>query len=110
MPKEQPLQQLILLLRRIKPKLVILIILLLQIQQLCRGFHYRERWRSRIVHENRDAAIGVETQEPILLLLVGANVDDGVGVRDVVESFEFFEEDLDFLAVRCGLCNQVEAL
>ena len=43
--------------------------------------------------------VRVETQEPVLLLLVGEDVDEGGGPLDAVGVFEFFEEDLDGLAV-----------
>lgn len=79
MPKEQPLQRHIPLKLILKPQLIPLIILLQKIQQFSTGLHNRE-WRVlRLVNKDRDPAVGVEAQEPVFLLLVGGDVDEGLG-------------------------------
>ena len=79
MPKEQPLQALAPLQLIFEAKDVLLVRELLEIQQLGRGFHDREGWVLGVVDENGDAAVGVESQEPVFLLLVGHDVDGGGG-------------------------------
>lgn len=74
MPKEQPLQRLAPLQLILKPKHIILIRKLEQIQKLSRRFHHRERRRLRMIDKDRDAAVGVKAEEPVFLLLVGHDV------------------------------------
>ena len=79
MPKEQPLQRLAPLQLILEPKHIILIRKLQQIQELRRCLHDGERRRLGMVDEDGDAAIGVQAEEPVFLLVVG---------RDVTESSE----------------------
>ena len=76
MPKEQPLQRLAPLQLILEPKHIILIRKLQQIQELRRRLHDGKRRRLRMVDEDGDAAIGVEAEEPVLLLLVGHDVTE----------------------------------
>ena len=81
MPKEQPLQRLAPLQLILEPKHIILIRKLEQIQELGRRLHDRERRRLRMIDKNRDAAVGVEAEEPVFLLLVGHDVAGQGGSR-----------------------------
>lgn len=42
--------------------------------------------------------VGVESEEPLLFLLVGHDVDESGGPLRAVDVFELLEEDLDCLA------------
>lgn len=80
MPKEQPLQTLAPLKLILKPKAILPIKLLQQIQQLGARLHRHKRRALRIIHNHRNATIWVEFEEPVFLLLVGADVEQGVRV------------------------------
>lgn len=68
-------------------------------------------WRGlAVVDDDGDAAIGVEAEEPLFLLLVGHDVDEGGGPGGSVEVVELFEEDLDGLAVGGVHGDEVKAL
>ena len=74
MPKEQPLQRLAPLQLILEAKHIILIRKLQQIQKLGGGLHDGERRRLGMVDEDGDAAIGVQTEKPVFLLLVGHDI------------------------------------
>ena len=74
MPKEQPLQRLTPLQLILEAKHIVLIRKLQQIQKFSRSLHDGERRRLGMIDENGDAAVGVEAEEPVFLLLVGRNV------------------------------------
>ena len=71
---------------------------------------HRERRGLGVVNEHGDAAIGVDAQEVVRLLLVGGDADLVEGKRRVVFCGELLEQDLDFLAIGSGLRDEVEAL
>lgn len=79
MPKEQPLQRLAPLQFILEPKHIILIRKLQQIQELGRRLHDRKRRRLGMVDKDGDAAVGVEAEEPVFLLLVARDVAIGKG-------------------------------
>ena len=110
MPEEEPLQTLVPLQLVLEPELVLLVRELQQIQQLGRRLHHGEGRVLGVVDEDGDAAVGVQAQEPLLLLLVGRDVDERRGPFGAVGELEFFEKDLDFLPVRSRLRDEVEAL
>lgn len=99
MPKEQPLQALIPLQLILEPKPILLIRKLEQIQQLRARLHDGKRRALGVVDDDGDAAVGVEAEEPFLLLLVGGDVDDGLREGCAVGVGQLFEEDLDLLTV-----------
>lgn len=76
MPKEQPLQRLAPLQLILEPKHIILIRKLQQIQELRRRLHDGKRRRLSMIDKDGDAAIGVEAEEPVLLLVVGRDVTE----------------------------------
>ncbi len=110
MPEEQPLQTLVPLQLVLEPEPVLLVRKLEQVQQLGRGLHDGEGRRLRVVDDDGDAAVRVETQEPFFLLFVRADVDDAGGPFGVVDEGQLLEQYLHFLPVRRRLCDQVEAL
>lgn len=83
MPKEQPLQRLAPLQLILKPKHIILIRKLQQIQKLGRRLHDWKRRRLGMVDEDGDAAVGVEAEKPVFLLLVAHDVAAKGGQRSV---------------------------
>ena len=74
MPEEQPLQCLIALEIVLETEEVVLVVFLLKVEQLGGCLHYGERRGDAVVHENGDTSIRIEAKEPVLLLLVGADV------------------------------------
>lgn len=99
MPEEQPLQRLIALQVILESKRVVLVGDLFQVQELRGALDDRERRRHGVVDEHGDAAVGVETQEPVLLLLVGADVDQRRRPLGAVDVGELFQDDLRRLPV-----------
>lgn len=81
MPEEQPLQRLAPLQLVLEPKDIVLVRELEEIQQLRRRFHDGKGRRLRVVDEDGDAAVGVEAEEPVFLLLVGHDVAAAGGQR-----------------------------
>ena len=102
MPEKQPLQTLRPLQLILKPKLVFLVKLLQQIQQLRRGLHNRKRRLLSIIDEDGNPTVGIQAEEPLFLLLVGGDVDQRRRPLGAVGIRKLFEEDLDFLAVGSG--------
>ena len=117
MPEEQPLEQLALLQWVTETQFRLFIIVVQQIQQDGAGLMHGEcparRILLRCIKQDGDPAIGIETQEPILLLLVGHDIDKGGAPCEIlgwVEASELFKGYLDFLAIGSGLSDQVETL
>jgi hypothetical protein len=110
MPEKHPLQGLIAFQLVLEPELVLLVGELEQVQQLRGGLDHREGRRLAVIDEDGDSAVGVEAQEPLLLLLVGHDVDERGGPFRAVGVGEFFEEDLRGLAVGRVLRDEVQAL
>lgn len=54
--------------------------------------------------------VRIQSQEPILLLLVCHNVDDRCCPFRLVHLLQFLKQDLNFLTIGCALGDQVEAL
>ena len=108
MPEEHPLQALTPLQFILEPKLVLLVCELQEVQQLRGRLDDREWRRLRVVHQYRNAAVGIETEEPFLLLLIGIDVDEGRGPFRAVAVCEFFEEDLRSLAIGRVLGDEVQ--
>ena len=77
MPEEQPLQRLAPLELILEAEHVILIRELEEVEELSGGFHDGEGRRLGVVDEDGDAAVGVEAEEPVFLLLVGHDVAGG---------------------------------
>jgi len=95
MPKERPLQALVPLQLILEPELILLIVRLQQVQHLGRRLHDGEGPVGLgVVDDDGDSAIGVQAQEPVFLLLVGHDVDQGGGPFGAVGVFELFEHDL----------------
>jgi len=74
MPEEEPLQSLRALKLVLEAKLIVLVGELQEVQELGRGFHDREGWILCMIDYDRNAAVRVETEKPVLLLLVGGDV------------------------------------
>ena len=53
--------------------------------------------------------VGVESQEPLLLLVIGEDVDERGGPLSAVDILELLEEDLDGLAVGSVHGEEVKA-
>lgn len=76
MPECQPLQHFGRLELVLEPELIVLVEFLEQVQELGAGLHDGERGTLGVVYQDRNATVGVETQEPVLLLLVGEDVSE----------------------------------
>lgn len=137
MPEKQPLQSLTPFELVFEPEDVVLVGEFQEVEELGRGLHYRERRGLGVVEEDGDAAIGVEAEEPVFLLLVGHDVagrERGVsegltecwGGRRRVEGEEvdehescspfgainimqLFQHDLDLLAIGRALRDEVQS-
>lgn len=109
MPKANPLKTLAAFQIICEAEFVVLIRKLEEIQQFSTRFHDRKRRRHGIIDEHRDATIRVEAQEPFLLLLVGADVDQSRRPLCAVSIGQLLEEDLHFLPIGRGLRDEVEA-
>jgi hypothetical protein len=109
MPEEHPLQAVEALELILEPECVLLVEELEQIQQLSGRLDYRHWRRLRVVHERRDTSVGIQTEEPLVLLHVGRDVDDGRGPLRAVLGSELLEHDLSGLAIGSVLGDQVEA-
>lgn len=109
-PEEQPLQDLVLLERVREAELVLLVVELEQVQQLSRRLDDGERRALAVVDQGRDAPVRVQAQEPLLLLLVGRDVDERRAPRQPVGVGELLEQDLRRLAVWRVLRDEVQAL
>ena len=77
-PEKQPLQSLRPLVLILEAKDVVLVGELQEVEQLGAGLHDRERRRLRVVHQDGDAAVGVEAQEPLLLLVVAHDISRAI--------------------------------
>lgn len=64
MPEEDPLKGLIALQVILEAELVLFVSELEEVQKFGRGFMDGERRALVVINQNRDAAIGVESQEP----------------------------------------------
>lgn len=84
MPKEQPLQRLASLQLILESKHIIFIRKLQQVQELSRCLHDRKGRRLSVVDEDGDAAVRVEAEEPVFLLLVGHDIAEGEKGQSVV--------------------------
>jgi len=69
----------------------------------------REWWIPAVVDQERNAAVGIEAQEPFLLLLIGHNVNDSSGPCRAICLSEFFEKDLNCLTIRSALGDEMKA-
>ena len=89
MPEEQPLQRLRALLGVLEAEGVVLVVELEQVEQDGGGLVHGEGRGFGVVDQDGDAAVGVEAQEPVFLLLVGADVAAfWVCIVSRVDSFE----------------------
>jgi len=77
MPEEQPLQRLTPLQLIFEPENIIFVGELEEIEKFGACFHNWEGGRLVVVDEDRDAAVGVEAEEPFFLLVVGHDVAVG---------------------------------
>lgn len=109
-PEKEPLKSLVSFQFVFESKLVFLVVDLEQIQQLGRSLDDGEGRRLVVVDQDGNSAIGVETQEPFLLLFVGGDVDEGGGPGGAVRVCEFFEKNLCGLSVGRALRDQMQAL
>ena len=109
MPEEQPLQALIPLQLILEAKFILLVREFQQVQQFRARLHDRKRRVLRVVHDDGDPTVWVQAEEPFLLLLVRADVDDGKGEFGAVRFGQLFQEDLHFLPIGCGLRDEVQA-
>lgn len=107
-PEESPLQGLVALQLVLEPERVVLVVELEQVENLRGRLDDGERRGLTVVHERGDAAVGVETQKPFFLLLVGRDVDQRRGPLGAVLVGQFFEDDLRGLAVGRVLRDQVQ--
>jgi len=110
MPEEQPLQALAPLELVLEAEVVLLIVEFGQVEQLGRGLHHGERGRLGVVDEDGDATVGIETEEPFFLLLVGHDVDQGRGPFGTIDIGQFLEEDLDLLTIGRALRDEMKTL
>lgn len=110
MPEEHPLQGLVTLQFVLEPERVILVKHLHQVQHLGRGLDDRERRGLGVVDERRDPTVRVETQEPLLFLHVGRDVDQRGAPFGAVGIVQLLEHDLCGLAVGRVLREEVQAL
>ena len=78
MPEKQPLQALGALKVVFEAEDVVFVRKFLEVEELGAGFHDAEGWGLVVVDDDGDAPVGVETEEPLLLLVVGHDVA-GVG-------------------------------
>lgn len=51
------------------------------------------------------STIGVEPEKPILLLLIGPDIDQGCCPFCAIDVLELFQKDLNFLSVWGVLCD-----
>jgi hypothetical protein len=109
-PEEYPLESLIPLQLVLETELVLLVVELQQVQQLGGRLDDGEGRRLRVVDQHGDAAVGVQAQEPLLLLLVGHDVDERGRPLRAVAVGQFLQEDLRRLAVGRVLRDEVQAL
>lgn len=72
------------------------------VRRLAMGLFVSREWKWR-------RAVRVETEEPLLLLLVGHDVDERGGPFRAVGILELLEQDLDGLAVGRVHCDEVKA-
>lgn len=52
--------------------------------------------------------VGVQAKEPVLLLLIGHDVDEGIGPFGPVHVLELLQENLDLLSIGGVLSDEVE--
>ena len=109
-PEEQPLQALAPLKLILETEFVILVELFQQVKELGTRLHDWEGRVTGVVDDDRDAAVGIQPQEPLLLLVVRHDVDQGRRPFGTVCFCEFFEKDLYLLSVGRGHCQEVETL
>ena len=73
-PKEQPLQSLGSLQVIFEAKGVVFVVFFFEVKKLGTRLHGRERRALGVVHKNRYTSVGIDSQEPIFLLLVRHDV------------------------------------
>jgi len=110
MPEEQPLQTLVSLQLVLEAKLVVLVGEFEEVEQLGRGLHHGEGGVLGVVHDDGDAAVGVEAEEPFLFLVVGHDVEEGGGPFGAVDDLQLLQQHLNLLAVGRRHCDEVESL
>ena len=69
-----------------------------------------KRWTLDVVDQCRDSPIRVQSQEPLLLLHIRADVDQRRRPFRAVRNLQLFKQDLHGLTVRGGLRDEMEAL
>ena len=109
MPEEHPLQCLITFKFVLESERVVLVEDLDQIQHLGGSLDDGEGRGLRVIDERRNAAVGIKSQEPFFLLLVGRDVDYCRGPFGVVFLREFFEHNLRGLSIGGVLRDKVQA-
>ena len=85
MPEKQPLESLGALQLILETEHVILVGELKEVEEFGRGLHDWEGRRLRVVDNDGDAAVGIEAEEPVFLLLIGTNVT-GWRIRSLISS------------------------
>ncbi len=76
MPEEHPLQAVEPLELILETELVVFVAELEEVQHLSRSLDHGDRRILGIINQRRNTAIGVESEEPLLLLLVRGDIDD----------------------------------
>lgn len=134
MPEEGPLQSFISLAVALEAEGVVFVEALDQVEHLGGCLVRGEWWGDGVVYDDWDTAymqerepvsigpaninginhpdsptIGVDAQEPILLLLVGHDVDKSGGPLSAVDILQLLEQDLDGLAIGCVHSQQMKA-
>ena len=107
MPEEHPLQAITSLELVLEAEGVILVVLLEEVEELGGCLDDGEGWGLGGVEQGGDAAVGVEAEEPLVFLHVGADVYYLSGPFGAVDEGEFFEHDLRGLAVGRVLRDEV---
>ena len=110
MPEERPLQALVPLKLVGEAEGVFLVVEFEQVEHFGGSLHDSEGWRLSVVDEDRDAAIRIQPQEPILLLLIRADVNDGRGPLQAINILQLLKHDLHRLSIRSGLRDEMKTL
>lgn len=107
-PEEHPLEGLVAFEVVGEPEDVVLVEELFQVQHLRRRLDDGERGGLGVVHQGRDATVGVEPEEPLLFLFVGHDVDQGRAPFGAVDVVELLQHDLRRLPVGGVLGDEVQ--
>lgn len=131
MPENKPLLGLAGLELVLEAEVVVRVVVADEVEKDGGGLEDGEGGGLVVVDEDGDAAVGVETEEPLLLLLVsgdvaavmsvccsdelevwerGSNGHHSSGELETIFVLELLKQDLDLLAVGGALGHQVEAL